>query len=237
VTTQRGVMSAVLPLSRQYQTDLYYQKPRLHGRFYSDTVFGRHKSLTGNKCLQVFANKGFFTVVYPMQSKADAGKALKSIIDEYGIPEMQIFDNSKEQSGASTEFMGTVKKYDIDYRLSEPYCPNQNAAEGVIRELRRRWFQIVRQKKVPLRLWDFGYQWCCQIMNHSSNSVYSLEGRTPFEQVMGETPDISEYTDFGFYGPVWYHDNSGFGEKTWALAWCISQDWASNDFLYSALKL
>jgi hypothetical protein len=38
VTTRRGVRSAVLPLSRRYQTDLFYQKPRLHGRFYSDTI-------------------------------------------------------------------------------------------------------------------------------------------------------------------------------------------------------
>jgi hypothetical protein len=52
----------------------------------------------------------------------------------------------------------------------------------VIRALRRRWFCIVRQKKVPLRLWDFGYRWCCEIMNHSSNSVYSLEGRTPLNK-------------------------------------------------------
>jgi hypothetical protein len=66
--------------------------------------------LNGNKCLQVFANKGFFAVAYPMQLKADAGKALKSFNNEYDIPEMLTFDNSKEQSGASTEFMGTVNK-------------------------------------------------------------------------------------------------------------------------------
>ena len=33
------------------------------------------------------------------------------------------------------------------------------------------------------------------------------------EQVTGETPDISEYLDFGFYDWVWYKDNAGLGEN------------------------
>jgi hypothetical protein len=33
------------------------------------------------------------------------------------------------------------------------------------------------------------------------------------EQITGETPDISEYLDFGFYDWVWYKDNAGIGEN------------------------
>ena len=33
------------------------------------------------------------------------------------------------------------------------------------------------------------------------------------EQITGETPDISEYLDFGFYNWVWYKDNAGLGEN------------------------
>ena len=33
------------------------------------------------------------------------------------------------------------------------------------------------------------------------------------EQVTGETPDISEYLDFGFYDWVWFKDNAGLGEN------------------------
>ena len=33
------------------------------------------------------------------------------------------------------------------------------------------------------------------------------------EQVTGETPDISEYLDFGFYDWVWYKDNAGLGDN------------------------
>ena len=37
------------------------------------------------------------------------------------------------------------------------------------------------------------------------------------EQVTGESPDISEYLDSGFYDWIWYKDNAGLGEN------CIGQ--------------
>jgi hypothetical protein len=48
-------------------------------------------------------------------------------------------------------------------------------------------------------LWDYGMVWACEIMSLTSNSSFSLDSRTPMEQLTGKTPDISEYLDFGFY--------------------------------------
>ena len=42
--------------------------------------------------------------------------------------------------------MKTITKYDVDYHVSEPERSNHNAAEGVIRELRKKWFQTMVQK-------------------------------------------------------------------------------------------
>jgi hypothetical protein len=39
-----------------------------------------------------------------------------------------------------------------------------------------------------------------------------LQGRTPLESLTGETPDISEYLDFGFYDLVWFKEDAGIGE-------------------------
>ena len=47
-------------------------------------------------------------------------------------------------------------------------------------------------------------------LNHSTTD--SINGVMPFEQVTGETPDISKYLYFRFYDKVWYKDNSGLGE-------------------------
>ena len=39
------------------------------------------------------------------------------------------------------------------------------------------------------------------------------DGRTPQEEITGETPDILEYIDFEFYDWVWYWDLPGDDEN------------------------
>ena len=215
VTTQKGVRSAIMPLSRRYRTDLMYQQRKLRNqKFYTDTLFGKYKSLTNNTCIQIFANESQFVKAYPMETKAMAGSALRQFVRDYGVPERLTSDGAAEQTGPKTEFMKIVRKYDIDHHLSEPYRPNQNRAESVIREVKRRWFKHMVKRRVPKRLWDYGIVWVCETMSLTANSTFSLAGRTPMEQVTGETPDISEYLDFGFYDWVWYKDNAGVGENS-----------------------
>jgi hypothetical protein len=212
VTTQNVTRSAVLPLSRRYRADRVFEKPLLRGEFYTDTMDGRCKSINGNRYAQVFANKDFFATAFPLHSKSEAGDALRQFINEYGRPEKLTFDGSQEQCGRKTEFMANVRKYVISHHIIEPYRPNHNFAEGVIREVRKKWFRVMVQKNVPQRLWDYGLQWVCDIQNRTSNSSRGLEGRCPLERITGETVDISEYLDFGFYDWVWYRENAGLGE-------------------------
>jgi hypothetical protein len=43
-----------------------------------------------------------------------------------------------------TEFMKNIRKYAIDYKITEPDQPNHNFAEGVIckvRKVRKKWFK------------------------------------------------------------------------------------------------
>jgi hypothetical protein len=99
---------------------------------------GSCKSLKGNKYAQFMANKDFFAVAYPLYSKACAGDALRQFVNEYGRPEKLTYDGSQEQNGPKTEFMANVRKYSIDHHTTEPYQPNHNFAEAVIREVRRK---------------------------------------------------------------------------------------------------
>ena len=108
--------------------------------------------------------------------------------------------------------MKQIKKHDIDYHIAEPERHNDVPAEGVIRELRRKWFRVMIQKRVPQRLWDYGMKWVSEVIS----LTYSGSGgnpEVPLAQVMGETPDISEYLDFGFYDRVWFYENAGLGPK------------------------
>ena len=94
-TTQKFLRSAILPLSRRYRTDRVFSRKTLQGDWSTDTMDARSKSLEGNRYAQVFANKAFFSRIYPMDSKRKAGDALRMFCQEFGVPERLTFDGSK----------------------------------------------------------------------------------------------------------------------------------------------
>ena len=104
-TTQKFIRSALLPLSRRYMADRMFRKKTLSGAWSCDTLDGRTMSLDGNRYAHVFANKCYFTKIYPMGSKDKAGEALRVFCREFGVPESLTFDGSIEQCGKNTEFM------------------------------------------------------------------------------------------------------------------------------------
>ncbi len=70
------------------------------------------------------------------------------------------------------------------------------------------------RKQVPKRLWDYLLIWICETSSLSVSSSKYANGRTSLEIITGETPDISEYLDFGFYEWVNYRTNAGLGETS-----------------------
>ena len=211
-TTQRVIRSALLPLSRRYKADRIFQLPRLQGTWFSDTVDGHVKSRDGNSYGQIFANEAYFATIYPMDTKRKAGDALRTFCREFGVPSKLIVDGSREQTGKNTEFMRQVRIHDIDLKIAEPGIHTQSPAEGVIREVRRRWYRTMFKKRVPKIFWDYGMRWVCETMQRTYTRGHRINGCVPLQAVTGETVDISEYLDFGFYDRIWYHDNAGLGE-------------------------
>jgi hypothetical protein len=58
-----------------------YNQRKLRGQwFYTDTLFGKYKSVTNNTCAQLFAIESFFAKAYPMEKKSLAGAALRQFI-------------------------------------------------------------------------------------------------------------------------------------------------------------
>jgi hypothetical protein len=57
------------------------------------------------------------------------------------------------------------------------------------------------KKNVPKRLWDFGLVYKSEIL---SRMACGNDRRTGYEEVTGQTPDISEWLDFEFYDLVWW---------------------------------
>ena len=213
-TTQRGTRSALLPLSRRYQADRRYNVNRLKGKFATDTLYAEVKSIHGNKYAQVYSLKNGFATCYPMEymTGESLGITLKDFCHDFGVPEHLTLDGFSSQVGKRTTFMQVIRNNDIKIHVSEPYRPNQNPAESTIRELKKRWYRIMLKKKVPKRLWDYGLVWICETGNLTVSSSRYAHGRTPLELVTGDTPDISEYTDFCFYDWVTFRTNGGLSE-------------------------
>ena len=204
-TTQLAKRHATKPLQRRYRTDILSNRyRRLNIRVYSDTLFSGVKSLKGNSCAQVFAAEDFVRM-FPLKSKAQAGDALQAFIESVGIPSVLIVDGSYEQVGANSLFSKTARHYRCDLRQTEPHSPWQNKAEGAIREVKKRWKRRMVSRSVPMRLWDFGLVYEAEILSRTARS--SGDGRTGMERITGDTPDISEWTDFTFYDRVWAWDS------------------------------
>ena len=70
----------------------------------------------------------------------------------------------------------------------------------------------MQQMKVHERVWDYLAVWICDTGNLSVSSSRYAKGRTSLEIITGETPDISEYLDFGFYDSVTYRNKVILGE-------------------------
>ena len=75
-----------MPLARIYLADKMYKKPQLRGKWFTDTIDRRVISKNGNRYGQVFANRGFFTHIYPMDTKRKAGDTLHTFCQEFGVP-------------------------------------------------------------------------------------------------------------------------------------------------------
>ncbi len=165
---------------------------------------------------QIFVNNIGYTHFIPMEAKSEAGYALQEFIQDVGIPCTLHTDGAKVLTEG--KWRDVCKTFGIKQTFTEPHSPFQNRAEINIRELKKQTRRIMQQSQCPLPLWDLCASYVAEIRNLTAQPLYSLHGRTPFELVTGNTPDISEYIAFKWYQPVWYHDNSTFPEPTRHIA-------------------
>ena len=55
--------------------------------------------------------------------------------------------------------MNQVRQHNIDYHISAADLHNQKPVEGVIQDLRRKWYIIIIKKIIPLKFWDSVLMW------------------------------------------------------------------------------
>lgn len=218
VTTQHAIRHATMPLRRRYRTDLLsLRHRRVRETIHTDTIHSQYKSVLGNTCAQLYATESGVAISYPMTSKNLAGQTLTKLCQDVGIPADLVSDNAKEFVDPGTEFRRTANHYKIKTRPIEPHTPKQNKiAEGTIGHIRKRWMHIRQTTSAHPRLWDFGLQWICKIMSLTFRHKYRRPG---LEVLTGDTQDISNYTDFGFYCPVWFWESPSAQEPPQPGRW------------------
>ena len=208
-TTQHHSRSAIMPLLRRYRMDRMFAPKRLRCDMATDTMDPRSNGMHGMNYCQVFGNRSMFAEAYPIEKKSNCVDALKKFIRDYGAPDLMISDGAPEQVGPGTPFQAVLRKNQIVSEITPPHRPNLNPAETVIRELRKRWYRAIFRTNCPRALWNYGLPHFAKLMQLTATNAADLNGRTPLERVTGETPDISQYLDFGWYDWVWYKENAG----------------------------
>jgi hypothetical protein len=216
-TTQNFIRSALHPIERRFKTkNVSLRYNHLKCRFYSDALFASIKSNLQNTCAQLFVTDFGYTKFTPMQAKSEAGFALKELIRDVGIPQELHTDGAKELT------MGTWKKVcqeaGIKTSMTEKNSPWQNRTEVEIRELKRHVRCLMTRSQTPLPLWDFCCQYVVELQNRIACPLSQLHGRTPYEVLTGNTPDISEFLEFRWFQPIWYYEPSVFPEQNRLMA-------------------
>ncbi len=72
-----------------------------------------------------------------------------------------------------------------------------------------------------LLLWDHCCQYVVDLRNRLARPLPQLHGRTPYEMMTGNTPDVSKYLEFTWYKPVWYYEPSVFPKENKILGYWI----------------
>ena len=201
VTTQRGTRSALLPISRRYRADRQFDVKQLKGKFATNTIWAKSKTLRGNVASQIYSHKCGFNTVYHLESASgeNVGYSLSNFVSDYGAPERLTFNRAAVQVGKDTRFQDTIRKDEIKSHQPGAYRPNKNPTEGNKREIKKKWYRIQAKTNAPDLVWDYGISYVCGTGNLTVNSCRYSDARTPIECITGDTPDLSEYIDFGFY--------------------------------------
>ena len=88
-----------------------------------------------NKYAQVFSTRFGWTQVYPMRNRSDAHEGLLLMAQRDGVLFVIVMDGSKEQTLGLLR--RNAKEMDCHIVQTEPHPPWQNAAELIIRGLKR----------------------------------------------------------------------------------------------------
>ena len=206
--------------------------------WYTDTVHGRILSYSSCLYAQSFTNRSMdFVYVVPLRNNKTPAMlyALQKFVAEVGRPRILKSGRAPETLGDHTPFNSFCRKFHIQCKYWETGRHEGNRAESAIRELKRRWKFDMYRKQVPHRFWDKALVYHGEILTLLSERQ---DGKTGWEHVLGQTPDISNWLEFTFYCPVWYihdHENTMLTSNSRLGRWLGVNNSVDNKLCYYVL--
>ena len=173
-------------------------------QFASDTFMSNVTSLRGNRCIQLFCNRGGYVKSYGMKTKGESHQALQRFIDEVGVPTEILTDGAKELTMGS---WGKIcKRNRIAQPTTEPYSPWQNPAELNGGITKRRVRHLMKITNSPIRIWDYCWEYVNTVKTCTAIEHFMLDGLTPYEKVHSHSPNITELIQYHWFDWLWYYN-------------------------------
>ena len=195
--------------SREYLRD--YHKTRAHPLkpirvddvMFSDTFFSNTTSIRGYKMFQMFSYKRTkYNVMKLMRRESQVPVEYKNCVLEHGAPNKIVTDNAKALT--SNKFKAVSRKYMITTGNTVPHEQHQNYSEGEGGNFKFAVSKCLHlTPHAPKVYWCFCAGFLDKVRRQLSK--VALDGRTPVENLQGNTNDISIFR-FPWFSPVWYYD-------------------------------
>jgi transposase InsO family protein/ribonuclease HI len=137
-------------------------------------------------------------IAHPSKESQNAKSGLEYFTKTVGRPLGLKVQSVRSDCGGefTKDFDAICDELEIVHQKSPPYSQQYNGkAERVLQTLIQRASCMLQHAKLPQFLWGEALNTACYLYNRSPHS--SLDGKTPYEAIMGVKPDIKHLRVFG----------------------------------------
>ncbi|MGH3054113.1 MAG: hypothetical protein ACRDL7_03945, partial [Gaiellaceae bacterium] len=206
-TTWMGRLDTRVPMRRHIKAQLPHMGlVRLQEPVSMDTVYPSKTETigdyAGNTCAQVFVgldSNYIFAVL--MKAERDGPGAFQDFIRYVGCPSRLHNDRSKMQ--LNDKIKKICRDAYVPQSTTESYHAWQNPAERRIQEIKKVAQYFIDSSSAPEQSWGHSLLHAVWCLNRIA--IQSLGYITPYEYLVGDTPDILAL-QFSFWEPLFYLD-------------------------------
>ena len=169
--------------------------------------------------MQLFVSNTGFMYVYPMKSKTEIINAVKAFAKAIGVPTALILD--PEGTQRSEDLLKAANDMNLPLKFLERRTQWANLAELYIGLLKEAVRKDMKDSDSPLRFWDYCAERRVLINNLTSKDLFQLNGSNANMKIVGETGDISNLCQLGWFEWCYYRDRNNFPYPEEKLGRCL----------------